>query len=276
MRDYTTYTYKDNRIKRFDETIDYLKRVICVLQDMKAGKSTASACRENNINITYLRHLINKDFASVKETPFVNLYDGQEVGRIMLQEELLSWQEQLYLDIFGERKICNFYEIPLDINESVEYVLSTFPDDKKRDAEILRKKYKDGLSLYDLGEYYNISPQRIRAITERAKRIMRSPGKARILKFGLKKCNLIKSLREENQKNDNYFLADDGIDRLPLSVRAYNCLTRSGIKTIGDLCSKTESDLRRIRNMGEKTFFEITTTLEKLGLSLNKERGIYE
>ena len=51
------------------------------------------------------------------------------------------------------------------------------------------------------------------------------------------------------------------IEDLELSVRAFNCLKRANIHTIGDLTGKTEDELGKIRNLGKKSVEEI---LEKL------------
>ena len=47
------------------------------------------------------------------------------------------------------------------------------------------------------------------------------------------------------------------IEELELGVRSYNCLKRVGIETIGDLVSKTESELAAIPNFGKKSIEEV-------------------
>ena len=41
--------------------------------------------------------------------------------------------------------------------------------------------------------------------------------------------------------------------RSDLSVRAYNCLKRSGITKIGQLLEMSEEDLLAVRNFGQKS-----------------------
>lgn len=55
-----------------------------------------------------------------------------------------------------------------------------------------------------------------------------------------------------------------------ISIRAFNCLTREGIHTIGEIAHKTEEQLKEIRNMGEKTIGEVKTLLYNRGLALRK------
>ena len=61
------------------------------------------------------------------------------------------------------------------------------------------------------------------------------------------------------------------IEELELGVRSYNCLKRVGIETIGDLVSKTESELAAIPNFGKKSIEEVRETLAAHGLSLREE-----
>ena len=61
------------------------------------------------------------------------------------------------------------------------------------------------------------------------------------------------------------------IEELELGVRSYNCLKRAGIQTVGDLVSKTESELNAIPNFGKKSIDEVIETLHTRGLGLRNE-----
>jgi len=61
------------------------------------------------------------------------------------------------------------------------------------------------------------------------------------------------------------------IEELELGVRSYNCLKRVGIETIGDLVSKTETELAAIPNFGKKSIEEVKETLAAHGLTLRDE-----
>jgi DNA-directed RNA polymerase subunit alpha len=58
------------------------------------------------------------------------------------------------------------------------------------------------------------------------------------------------------------------IEELELGVRSYNCLKRVGIETIGDLVTKSESELAAIPNFGKKSIEEVKETLAQHGLNL--------
>ncbi len=61
------------------------------------------------------------------------------------------------------------------------------------------------------------------------------------------------------------------IEELELGVRSYNCLKRVGIETIGDLVSKSETELAAIPNFGKKSIEEVKETLAAHGLTLRDE-----
>jgi DNA-directed RNA polymerase subunit alpha len=54
---------------------------------------------------------------------------------------------------------------------------------------------------------------------------------------------------------------DAAIETLNLSVRAYNCLKRSGLTTIGAVLEKSEEELLALRNFGEKSYEELRDKL---------------
>ncbi len=61
------------------------------------------------------------------------------------------------------------------------------------------------------------------------------------------------------------------IEELEIGVRAYNCLKRAGIQTIGDLITRSESELNAIPNFGKRSTDEVIESLHQLGLSLQGE-----
>jgi DNA-directed RNA polymerase subunit alpha len=61
------------------------------------------------------------------------------------------------------------------------------------------------------------------------------------------------------------------IEELELGVRSYNCLKRAGIQTVGDLITKSESELNAIPNFGRKSIDEVIETLHARGLTLRED-----
>ena len=55
------------------------------------------------------------------------------------------------------------------------------------------------------------------------------------------------------------------IEELSLSVRAYNCLKRSGLMTVGQVLEKSADELMTLRNFGQKSYDELKDRLTELG-----------
>jgi DNA-directed RNA polymerase subunit alpha len=55
------------------------------------------------------------------------------------------------------------------------------------------------------------------------------------------------------------------IEDLNLSVRAYNCLKRSGLMTVGAVLEKSEEELLALRNFGRKSYDELRDKLLSMG-----------
>jgi len=74
------------------------------------------------------------------------------------------------------------------------------------------------------------------------------------------------------EEQDSNSLAAKKVEELDLSVRSLNCLKRDKINTIGDLLDKSEADLLKIRNFGEKSMLEVVKKLrDKFNIVLKKE-----
>lgn len=61
------------------------------------------------------------------------------------------------------------------------------------------------------------------------------------------------------------------IEELDLSVRAFNCLKRAGVNSVGDLVTKSTDEMMKVRNLGKKSLEEVMSKLETLGFHLNNE-----
>lgn len=59
------------------------------------------------------------------------------------------------------------------------------------------------------------------------------------------------------------------VSELELSVRSANCLANAGIKRIGNLVQKTETEMLKTKNFGRKSLKEIKDVLHEMNLSLS-------
>jgi DNA-directed RNA polymerase subunit alpha len=85
--------------------------------------------------------------------------------------------------------------------------------------------------------------------------------------------NQLNSDIKKSQEKDSAVLMDPysniAIEELQLSVRAYNCLKRAQIHTIGDLLEYSPEKLQQLKNFGRKSADEVFITLKtKLGIIL--------
>mgnify|MGYP001596165557 CR=1 FL=1 len=99
---------------------------------------------------------------------------------------------------------------------------------------------------------------------------------ARITSLGEEQISLIAD--RDDVETDN---ADDlkKVDSLKIKVadldlpaRVINALESAGIKTVGGLIRKTETDILEVEGMGEKGAIEVKKMIEKMGLILKEEK----
>jgi DNA-directed RNA polymerase subunit alpha len=83
---------------------------------------------------------------------------------------------------------------------------------------------------------------------------------------------IIEAANEEPSTNNNngsvssLSIDEIALEELHLPTRTINALRKAGIKTLGDLADRNETDLFKIRNLGEKSIKEILALLEKENL----------
>ncbi len=75
----------------------------------------------------------------------------------------------------------------------------------------------------------------------------------------------VESEEESEKVNENLYRT---VDELELSVRSANCLKNAGIKLIGELVSRSESEMLKTQNFGRKSLNEIKDILGEMGLTL--------
>jgi DNA-directed RNA polymerase subunit alpha len=81
----------------------------------------------------------------------------------------------------------------------------------------------------------------------------------------------IKVLMKKSNDDPKQKVLEMSIEELELSVRAYNCLRRASINNVQELISKTENEMRKIRNLGKISLEEVINKVKELGLSFKSE-----
>lgn len=165
----------------------------------------------------------------------------------------------------------------------------------ERENKVLQMRYEWGMSLEEVGSEIGVTRERIRQIEARAIRKMRmrkldimcAPAIAyrkeisdnevlrnqvNYLQSELDRIRCISDLqREEADKKRS--IMETSIEELNLSVRAYNCCKRAGIKTLGDLSMKTLDDMHHVRNLGRHSLQEIKQKMAEYGLRFKPEEA---
>ena len=78
--------------------------------------------------------------------------------------------------------------------------------------------------------------------------------------------DMLAAISEEEQKL--YRTLIQPVENVDLSVRAQNCLNNADIRTLGELCQKSEAKMLKYRNFGKKSLDEIIEKLDSMGLGL--------
>jgi DNA-directed RNA polymerase subunit alpha len=81
-------------------------------------------------------------------------------------------------------------------------------------------------------------------------------------RLGRPDVSVTSGIMEQSGGFDGY---DTPIEELDLSVRAYNCLKRSGLTTVGAILERSEEELLALRNFGEKSYEELRDKLVSKG-----------
>lgn len=193
----------------------------------------------------------------------------------------------LALDFQGEtEEALGFYEKALEIDPShpralfrIAFLHDLHGDDA-RSQEILEGLRKQrplhvntvlnlGILYEDRGEFQkavgcfqsvlDTDPNHIRA------RLYMSDARASLTMY------YDEDLVRKEQKLDQ--MLGTPVAEFQLSMRAQNCLNRLGLKTIGQLVSKTEDELLETPNFGQATLKEVKELLATRGLTLSTTRG---
>lgn len=81
----------------------------------------------------------------------------------------------------------------------------------------------------------------------------------------------ITGIMNAKQEDNKLKKLETSIDDLDFSVRAYNCLKRAGVATLGDLTSKSELEMMKIRNLGKKSLKEVIDKIKEMGLKFRDD-----
>lgn len=75
-------------------------------------------------------------------------------------------------------------------------------------------------------------------------------------------------VEEVEEEDETEQLLSLTLEELDLSLRAFNCLKRAGLNTVGEILEVPVNELSKIKNFGRKSFVEVKEKIEDLGLEL--------
>ncbi len=180
------------------------------------------------------------------------------------------------------------FDIPSDINGTVEYALKTFLS--VREADILRERFADEKTCSEIGKSKGVSLERIRQIEQKALKKLREPERLKYLQHGIagiiqysannavekahqgELARAVEVLEEFcGRENPLAKAREMKLVDLKLSARTFNCLVRAGIKTLGDIEKFTPKEIKRIRNFGSHSYDEIIKIANRYGIKLKDD-----
>jgi hypothetical protein len=186
-----------------------------------------------------------------------------------------SWPYNLYEKIFGED---NFI-LPKNPLEVADYVLRLL---QEREGEIIFARLKNRRKFNNIALDYGVSNTYICFLYKRAIKKLRSPEFKKYF-YNLDEERKIDKKNEKQRKRLKQLLKDKKTSSItpdmlrsvllrdmPLSVRAYKCLARSGTKTLYDISQMDETGLYMIENMGPVTYEEIRNVCLTYGIELEE------
>lgn len=211
-------------------------------------------------------------------------------------KEIFTWPYNLIESIYQ-----------LDGNECIEFdmdgleqAISTLTE---REKELIRLRYREEMTLREVADHIDRSTEVVRQALNKACRKLRHPARNRLIRYGTLGTERIRELdarektvaakeqelnfrekrieeREQKAGIDSTVVPEkdlmtDSILELDLSVRSYNCLVRSGCKTVGDVSRIAKNGkLMDIRNMGKKCAEEVLCILrDRYGVDLLEKYG---
>lgn len=157
----------------------------------------------------------------------------------------------------------------------------------ERENRVIEMRFRDGLTLEEVGHKLGVVRDRIRQIENKALHKIK-----RQLIYFKRKRDVMNELRSKYDELRGYvgnlekayygktsYYAPNlatPIEDLDFTVRTYNCLKRAGVNTIHDIISYQES-LFKIRNLGRRSIEEIDAKIRSMniGYKLNYEYGYF-
>lgn len=284
----------DEKLEVINELLESARKVVAALEVMKVSGNTSNKILEDlGLKPRVFRHMVYDTFwldGLYDETRMAEWRRKHGKGAI----PTLTWQEELFCDAMGISQEDALYCFPDDVNETIEDLVATL---LPREQEIVHYIWEEGMTFEEIGEIYSLTKERIRQIYLKILRKMTWRGHKTYMVNGRgewlsrKKVYdaayddiLIKAKVEQLRLLDEKVAERRGevgdfvkLASLDLSVRAYNCLKRRGIETVGDIKAlETVEELLKTKNLGRKACDEICRVMwDRFNFKFKNSEGEY-
>lgn len=206
-------------------------------------------------------------------------------------KSMRDWPYSLLDDLYSmyPSKPAPDDEQPVDLESSVIYAIGTLSD---RTSKMLLMRYAQYMPYSAIAKEFNITQERVRQIVMKGLRQLRHPSRMIFIELGVRGAMIqakkeaadkardravveylatlkLEELEKGTAKGQKNIYATR-LDDLCLSARAYNCLRRCGNETVGDVMRLEADELRRVRNLGTKSYCEIIRVFEDIGVDCSK------
>ena len=239
-----------------------------------------------------------------------NIY-GEQCENEATTESKVSYPQNI-MDIIVGAKLYDINTIP-NLEENLNKAYDTL---LPREKSFIIKRYKELMSYKELSDKYKCSGELCRQVIQKALRKLRHPSRLRIIlgtkdiiheidelkrlanhyKEVIESCKKIEHAHDERieelkrqEKSISSSFLSRNINELEFSTRSYNALNR-GVAwfyferdhelkkeiTVEDVIGLTIPELKNIKNLGAKSFKEISTKIHSFGLKFKDEDKIIE
>lgn len=244
--------------------LDRIESYRKVIESIQNGVSESESCRIYDVNLSKFRRWCRDNYNQENEID----------ESFILYDDFFSWQDALMYAVTEDKSIV----ATSNFDEAWDYVKTTLTE---REAKVIEYRFKESMTLEEVANIFNVNKERIRQNEIRALHKLRHPSRAKILLYGTKYIDALKSFNksvEEQrlQEMDNAIakeisgrfnsvasemnfdddtikglIVEEAIKRsvsinydiedLGLSVRTYNCLKRAGLNTLNDILDYSDS-----------------------------------
>lgn len=245
--------------------LDRIESYRKVIESIQNGVSESESCKIYDVNLSKFRRWCRDTYNQ-----------ENEVNESFIQyDDFSSWQDALMYAVTEDKNMV----ATSDFDEAWNYVKTTLTD---RETKVIEYRFEESMTLKEIANMFNISQERVREIENKAIRKLRHPKRAKILLYGTKYIDALKSynksIEEQRLQKMNDAVAkeisgrfnsvasemnfgDDevkeliveeaikravsinyAIEDLGLSVRTYNCLKRAGLNTLDDVLNYSDSN----------------------------------